>query len=67
MELKIFLLVLIIFAVIETMAMRKAKLKKELVSYFILMVLVGALGVYYLSDPYQKSFSYLIIKLFNLK
>jgi len=47
--------------------MKKAKLKKEIVPYLIFMVLAGALGVFYLTNPSQKSFSYLIIKLFNLK
>ncbi len=67
MELKVFLLILIIFGIVEIRAMKKAKLKKEIVTYLIFMTLAGALGIYYLSDPYQKSFSYLIIKLFNLK
>ena len=67
MELAVFLLILIIFGIVEIRAMKKAKLKKEIVPYLIFMVLAGALGVFYLTNPSQKSFSYLIIKLFNLK
>jgi len=67
LELKVFLLILIISGVLEISAMKKAKLKKEIVPYLIFMFMAGALGIYYLSDPYQKSFSYLIIKLLNLK
>ena len=67
MELKVFLLILLISGIVEVRAMKKAKLKKEIVPYLIFMVLTGVLGVYYLSDPSQKSLSYLIIKLFNLK
>ena len=67
MELAVFLLILIILGIVEIRAMKKAKLKKEIVPYLIFMVLAGALGVFYLTNPSQKSFSYLIIKLFNLK
>lgn len=67
MELAVFLLIMIIFGIVEIRAMKKAKLKKEIVPYLIFMVLAGAFGVMYLTDPSQKSFSYLIIKLFNLK
>jgi len=67
LELAVFLLILIIFGIVEIRAMKKAKLKKEIVPYLIFMVLAGALGVFYLTNPSQKSFSYLIIKLFNLK
>ena len=67
MELKVFLLILVISGILEIRIMKKAKLKKEIVTYLIFMTLAGALGIYYLSDPYQKSFSYLIIKLLNLK
>ena len=67
MELKVFLMILIISGIVEILAMKKAKLKKEIVPYLLFMVLAGALGIYFLSDPYQKSFSYLIIKLLSLK
>jgi len=67
LELKVFLMILIISGIVEILAMKKAKLKKEIVPYLLFMVLAGALGIYFLSDPYQKSFSYLIIKLLSLK
>ena len=67
MELVVFLLILIIFGIVEIRAMKKAKLKKEIVPYLIFMVLAGALSIFYFTDPSRDSFSYLIIKLFNLK
>lgn len=66
-ELAIFILTLIMMSVVEIRSMLKIKLKKEIVPYLILIVLSAALGALYLTDPSRDSFSYMIIKLLNLK
>ncbi|PKM72173.1 MAG: hypothetical protein CVU91_10615 [Firmicutes bacterium HGW-Firmicutes-16] len=67
MELSVFFAILIVFSIFDYRSMKKAKLKKEMVSYLILMVLAGAFAVFYLTNPHQESFTYLVIKLFKLK
>lgn len=67
LELAALLSVLIILGILDYRAMKKAKLKKELLTYLILMGFAGAFAVFYLTNPNQDSFSYMIIKLFNLK
>ena len=67
MELAVFFAILIVLGIVDYRAMKKAKLKKEIVPYLIFMVLAGVFAVFYLSNPHQESFTYLVIKLFNLK
>ena len=67
LEFAVFILALIIMSIAEIRSMLRAKLKKEIVPYLILIVLSAALGWAYLTDPSRDSFSYTIIKLFNLK
>jgi len=66
-ELAVFILTLIIMSIVEVRSMLKAKLKKEIVPYLILIVLSAALGALYLTDPSRDSLSYSIIKLLNLE
>ena len=67
MELWVFFAILITLGCIDYQSMKKAKLKKELVPYLILMILAGAFAVFYLTNPHQESFIYIVIKLFKLK
>ena len=62
-----FCVVLTLLGVLDYREMKKAKLKKEILAYLIFTVLAGVFAVIYLTNPEQESFSYLIIKLFNLK
>ena len=67
LELAVFLAALTAFGVVDYRSMKRAKLKKELVTYMIMMALAAAFAVFYLTNPHQESFVYIVIKLFGLK
>lgn len=66
-ELSVFFIALIIMSVMDITAMAHSNLKKEIIPYSVLMLIAGALGLYYFTDPYRASFSRLILKLFQIR
>lgn len=62
-----FFLITIIISIVDVRSMLKLKYKKEIIPYFVLMLLSGLVGFLYLIDPYRKSIIYLILAIFGIK
>lgn len=67
MEIAAFFILVIVISFVDIKSMVKLKLKKEIIPYLGLMLITGVAGFLFLADPYRKSISYLILKIFNIQ
>lgn len=69
MKIVLFLVVMLGMAILDyRYLIYKKKLKKrDICSYILAMLIVAAIGVYYLSDIYREGFVHLILRLFQVK
>ncbi|MPN55089.1 hypothetical protein SDC9_202768 [bioreactor metagenome] len=66
---KFIVLILIIAAVsiIDIRSMIQSRCAKEIIPYFLLMLLSGVVGCLHLANPYRKSIAQLILSLLNIQ
>ena len=65
MQLIVFLFLFFALFLYDIRDMRKNERKKELVPYVVVSALTLVLGIVFLTNPYQNSISYYLVKLFN--
>ncbi|OQB14980.1 MAG: hypothetical protein BWY15_00794 [Firmicutes bacterium ADurb.Bin193] len=62
-----FFFVIIALGIYDLWAMRKRNMKKEIIIYSVLSVMVAAIGFYYYQDPLSRSFAGLLLNLLGFK
>lgn len=62
----LFTISILILSIFEIKAMIKKGLKNELKVFILLTLLTLILGYYYISNPYRKSFSNIILTFFGI-
>lgn len=67
LQLFLFFVILLLAGIMDLRSMMKADLKKELVPYCVLMLAAGAMGLFYLSNPYRQSIAYWIFQILRME
>lgn len=55
--------IIAIFSILDIKGMRLKKQKKDIIVYIAFMLMVGILGVFYITNPERNSFSGLLLSL----
>ncbi|MCG8483562.1 MAG: hypothetical protein MJA31_09665 [Clostridia bacterium] len=62
-----FIIFIVLLSIIEVYTMKKNQLKRELILYSVIALITLVYGIIYFSNPYQYSFSKVIIDILKLK
>ncbi len=66
-ELMTFFIISILISIFDMRSMAKSGSKKEIIPYLVLMLISGATGFLYFTDPYRKSIVYFILNIFHIQ
>ncbi len=62
-----FYIIMVVLGVVDMKELRNAGHRKDIIVYIGSMLVIGVFAYFYFSDPYGRSFTNLLLSLFNLK